>query len=407
MRLNARAFVLATGTLCGLALSSVTVMLHLQGLAGEWTLLPKLLPGYSVSFAGALIGFLYGFAIASIVAGLFFWLYLVYQQELLTPLITGSISIAGLRKLLLGVDRDLDKASKLWGERARERQDHNMPVIAWTDSPQVQQLYIHPSISGVAEDNWLIWVAKNYFRQPVQRALSVGCGDGCLERHALQLNIAQCFDAFDASPEAVEIARKKAAEAGVANRVNYAVADLNRCHFEAQSYDAAFAAMALHHVKELEHVLKQVRLSLKLGSLFILNEFIGPDQFQWTETQVRLANELLQRIPERYRKSLRSGTLKTRVLQPRRDEMTAGDPTESIRSSEIVPLVSDMFEVVERVDYGGTIVNLVLEEIAGNFRWSSEDVAILQMLFDAEKRLLHDKVIPSDFTLIIARRPDQ
>lgn len=302
-------------------------------------------------------------------------------------------------------DPDSQKASRFWGERAQERQDQNMPVLAWTDSPLVNQLYIHPTISGVAEDNWLTWVAKKYFPQPVDRALSICCGDGCLERHALLIKVAHCFDALDASPQAIEIARTKAEEAGISHRVNYAVADLNHCELEPQSYQAGFSAMALHHIKELEHALEQIRRSLKPGSLFILNEFVGPDQFQWTATQVRLANEQLQRIPERYRKSLRTGALKNEVLQPTRAEMTAGDPTESIRSSEILPLVSQAFEIVQRVDYGGTIVNLVLEDIAGNFQWASEDISILQMLFDAERQLLREGVVPSDFTLVIARRP--
>ena len=161
--------------------------------------------------------------------------------------------------------------------------------------------------------------------------------------------------------------------------------------------------MALHHIKELEHAVEQIRGSLKPGSLFILNEFVGPDQFQWSATQVKLANELLQRIPERYRWNLQTGKLKDKVLQPTRAEMTAGDPTESIRSSEILPLVSQMFQIIERVDYGGTLVNLVLQDIAGNFKGNSEDVAILQTLFDAEKQMLHRGDIASDFTLVIAR----
>lgn len=309
----------------------------------------------------------------------------------------------GLGRTNSGGDKDLQRASELWGERARQKQDDAMPVVAWTDSSLVQQLYIHPTISGKPDDNWLIWVAKKYFPQSVQWALSIGCGDGCLERHALQLDIAQYFDAIDASSEAIDIARRKASKLGYADRVNYVVADLGRHRFEPHKYDVAFAAMALHHIKELEHVLTQIQQSLKPGALFILNEYVGPDQFQWTETQLELANELLLRIPEGYRRSLTSGQLKTRVIRQTREQMNWRDPTEAIRSSEIVLLVSQMFDLVERVYYGGTLVNLVLEEIAGNFRPVAEDLALLKMLFEAEKRLLREGVIPSDFALIITR----
>jgi ubiquinone/menaquinone biosynthesis C-methylase UbiE len=405
MNLNAKALALSLGTLCGVGASGLTVVLALGGLRNEFAFLPQLLPGYSVSLPGAAVGFFYGFGIGFGGAGFFYWLFRAYQRLLVVRLPYRFSLATGLAKAHSTGDPDAQKASQLWGERAEERQDQNMPILAWTDSPLVNQLYIHPTISGVAEDNWLTWVAKKYFPQPVDRALSICCGDGCLERHALQLNIAQYFDAFDASPGAIEIARREAKETGIAHRVRYVVADLNHCHLEPQSYEAAFSAMALHHIRELEHALEQILRSLKPGSLFILNEFVGPDQFQWTPTQVRLANEQLHRIPERYRKSLRTGALKNEVLQPTRAEMTAGDPTESIRSSEILSLVSQAFEIVQRVDYGGTIVNLVLEDIAGNFQWASEDISILQMLFDAEKQLLREGLVPNDFTLIIARRP--
>lgn len=402
MNLNAKALTLSLATLCGVGVCGLTVVPALSGVGNEFRFLSQIPPGCSVSLPGALAGFFYGFGIGFACGGFIYWLFRAYQQLLVLRL---RVLFGQRPEEHASSDRDLQKASQLWGDRAQEKQEKNMPTLAWTDSPLVNQLYIHPTISGVAEDNWLTWAARKYFPQPVQRALSICCGDGCLERHALTINIAQYFDAFDASPGAIQIARKKAEETGIAPRVRYVVADLNHCHLEPQCYEAAFSAMALHHIKELEHALEQIRRSLKPGSLFILNEFVGPNQFQWTATQVRLANELLQRIPERYRKSLRTGALKNQVLQPTRAQMTAGDPTESIRSSEILPLVSQVFEIVERVDYGGTILNLVLEEIAGNFQWTSEDIAILQMLFDAERQLLRDKVIPSDFTLIIARRP--
>jgi ubiquinone/menaquinone biosynthesis C-methylase UbiE len=304
-------------------------------------------------------------------------------------------------------DPEIQRAGQLWGERAQARQSEDAPILAWTDSPLVNQLYIHPTISGVGEDNWVSWVILKYFTRPVRRALSICCGDGPLERYALRHKvIARRFDAFDASAGAIEIAGRKAEEAGVARRVQYAVADLNHCRLKRRRYEAAFAVMGLHHIQELEHVLEQIYRSLKPGSLFILNEFVGPDQFQWTPLQVQLANEQLQRIPERYRKSLVTGAIRNEVVRQTREEMTAGDPTESIRSSEILPLVSRMFEIVERVDYGGTIVNLVLEQIAGNFQGTPEDVSILQALFDAERQLLRDGAIPSDFTLVIARRRD-
>lgn len=300
-----------------------------------------------------------------------------------------------------------DYAFTEWGDRAWERQRPTRSIVAWTDSPVVSRYYINPAIAGSAERNWLDWARDKYFRAPAERAASIGSGDGHIERYGLAFGLARQFEGFDASAGAVELARRLAREHHVDDRVEYTVADLNAHRFETGRYDAAFASMAVHHIRELEHFLGQVRRALKPGALFIINEYVGPAQFQWTDLQLQLADRLLQQIPERYRRSLQSGHIKVRNNRQAIDHMNVVDPTEAVRSSDIVPLMRTHFDVVERVDYGGTLVNLVLEEIAGNFGETAEDVAVLQTLFDAERDYLKRGVISSDFAVLVARVPGQ
>jgi hypothetical protein len=84
--------------------------------------------------------------------------------------------------------------------------------------------------------------------------------------------------------------------------------------------------------------------------------------------------------------------------------MNAVDPTEAVRSADIVPLLRTHFDLVERVDYGGTLLNLVLEEITGNFAGTPEDLAVLEPLFEAERDCLRRGVLPSDFAVLVARK---
>jgi SAM-dependent methyltransferase len=295
------------------------------------------------------------------------------------------------------------RAFATWGERAKERQAAGRAILAWTDSLIVSRRYIHPAISGLPESNWLDWAARRFFRRPAELALSIGSGDGGLERHGLSAGLARRFEAFDASPGAVELARQLAGQHGVADRAAYFVADLNDYEFEPTKYDAAFASMAVHHIRELQHFFSQVQRALKPGGLFIVNEFVGPNQFQWTDRQMELANDLLNRIPERYRRSLVSGHVKSRVTRQTIANMNAVDPTEAVRSADIIPLMQTYFDLLEQVDYGGTLLNLVLEEIAGNFDDTDEDLAVLTPLFDAERRYIETRVLPSDFTVLVAR----
>ncbi len=65
-RLNARAWGIAFALLCGIGLLAATWLLVLQGgavVGPHLALLGNFFPGYSVSFTGGLIGFVYAFVI--------------------------------------------------------------------------------------------------------------------------------------------------------------------------------------------------------------------------------------------------------------------------------------------------------------------------------------------------------
>lgn len=291
--------------------------------------------------------------------------------------------------------------STLWEKRAAELINNEKPT-AWTDSPLVQQMYIHPLISGRADVAWLQTVSEKYFFAPVDKALSLGCGGGGLERHGAVLNIAKKFIAYDVSEGAIKLARDIAKGYGL-NQITYKAADLNTMIHLENSYDVVFASQSLHHIESLEHYLEQVRRTLKPNGLFIVNEFVGPNQFQWTETQMHYAQILLETIPEYYRQIIQGHGLKSQITRPTIEFMNEIDPTEAIRSAEIIPEISKRFEVVEKTDFGGTLLQLVLGDIVGNFSDTPENRKILQAIFDEETRLLKSGELESDFTLMVMR----
>ncbi|MEX0964044.1 MAG: class I SAM-dependent methyltransferase [Pseudohongiellaceae bacterium] len=300
-------------------------------------------------------------------------------------------------------DAGLETAGKHWGERARQQVELNRPN-SWAECPVVNQEYICPLISGQANVGWLEYVARKYYATPVQRALSLGCGGGGLERHGLQLRMTEHFDAYDVSDDAIQLCKEEAEKSGQLSSVDYAVANLNKLEFEPQSYDAAFASQSVHHIENLEHYMQQVHRSLKTGSYFIINEFVGPNQFQWTDVQLQHCQRLLEEIPESLRQMIREPGLKSSIERPTIEFMNGYDPTEAIRSADIIPELQKRFELVERRDFGGTLLHLVLDNIAGNLSDSEEGKVILRRLFAEEQRLIKSGEIGSDFTLLVARK---
>src|SRR3990172_679496 len=232
--------------------------------------------------------------------------------------------------------------------------DRYTAEVNWLRSPLVVRLYINPQITGRADQGWLAWLREKYFPQPAERGLSLGCGRGALERRAVELNLCRTLEACDLSPDAIAAAPADAARlsragtrgASLADRLRFFVADLNVLELAPASYDLILCPMSLHHVRELERLFAQARAALKPGGLLVLNEYIGPAQFQWPEKQLRYANELLQRLPERYRRNLDPSWWR-RLLEPYREDVrrrprwrvAAEDPAEAVRSAEIVPLL--------------------------------------------------------------------
>lgn len=49
--------------------------------------------------------------------------------------------------------------------------------------------------------------------------------------------------------------------------------------------------------------------------------------------------------------------------------MIANDPSEAVRSADLLPMMEGRFEILERKNLGGTILMHLLYDIVQNFRW--------------------------------------
>ena len=296
------------------------------------------------------------------------------------------------------------RVREVWGAQAGKWSGRG---LHWLEHPAVQARI--RSLTGGADgrDRFQYFIHK-YFSEGarVERVLTLGCGGGEFERGLAQYQFACEHDAFDIAEGAIHKAVEAAREAGL-RHIRYEVADLNHLALERNRYDVVFGLSAIHHISALESLFDQVRGSLKRGGFLLLDEFIGPSQFQWPDTQLDVANQVLARIPERFRRRLDPPRrIKTTVSRPTIESMNAGDPSEAIRAADIVPLLKDYFDVIEFRGYGGSLLHLVLEGIAGNFL-PGDPLATewIERLSAIEDQLILDGRLGHDFAVIIARKP--
>src|SRR5262245_40848077 len=246
-----------------------------------------------------------------------------------------------IRKSLvrLGFSRkNLERVKHVWGAG---RVWGGIEIQHWLQHPLVQER-INFKIAGSPGMNRFEYFLSRYLKDkmPVERALTLGCGVGELERGLCHYNFAKSHEGVDLSDEAIRIASEQAQAAGLAH-IQYRSADLNAIRLEANRFDVVFGISSVHHTERLEHLFAEVHQALKPGGYFFMDEFIGPDRFQWTDAQIRAINEQLNLLPKSLRRLISDRRkFKNKVIRRRPEEIIASDPSEAVRSSEIVPLLS-------------------------------------------------------------------
>ena len=276
----------------------------------------------------------------------------------------------------------------------------------WLANPLVAQRHQQLATRG-QNTHWVNHCVERHLgpARPVERILTVGCGDGDLERHLALLDAAVRIEGIDIAPRRVEIATRRAAEAGLGDRLHYRVADAEALELEEEAYDAIFFDSSLHHLENLEQALESCSRGLKRdGSLFV-NENVGPHRFDLTPGERRVIEATFSLIPARYRRShaeFDRGKVRQRVAFPDPAEVARVDPSESIRSSDIPRVLEERFELIEVNSAGGTILQFLLDGIAGNFVADDPaSVEILEMIFAIEERMLSSGHLRPHFLLAV------
>jgi SAM-dependent methyltransferase len=282
------------------------------------------------------------------------------------------------------------------------------PEVYWLAVPAVQKRFCQLGCRKTDYPAWVEYCIGTFLQSdgPVSNMLSIGCGSGSLERDLFRLNAFHHCDAIDIAPAAVETAIREAVSMG-ARSIDYRVEDVEKTDLPAGRYDAVWFNGSLHHIRELELVCERVRRSLKPNGWLFFNEYVGANHFAFGPQQVEAITHAFGLIPERYRVSFvhgSAGQVQHRVPLPDPIEVVRTDPSEAVRSQDILELVGDYFDIQTINPCGGSLLQFLLHGIAGNFRQEdAHAMRILQMLFDIEDGLIESGVLKSDFIVVAAR----
>jgi ubiquinone/menaquinone biosynthesis C-methylase UbiE len=281
-------------------------------------------------------------------------------------------------------------AAKYWDDHSDQ---DTRSIVCW-EFPEVVKRFDNRRVTGSEDLPALYWFYRKY--GPFKEAASIGCGTGIVERCLVE---SEHFNGqivgLDISPRSLEQARANCA--GYKN-VRFEVADLNIHVWPASVYDVVFAHGALHHIEKLDWVLGQIARSLKPNGFLYVNDYVGPQRFQWSDLQLRLANELLANVPAQW------------VNNPRVErcdplQLARRDPSEACQSHVIEDTIRAHFRTIERRPRGGGLLapifggSCLRESILEN----TEGAACIRKLCEVEASLFDQGIIPTNHVVIVAK----
>lgn len=297
-------------------------------------------------------------------------------------------------------ESESSRVSEHWSEQfIKNRTDLSCWVNNKIIASQIQQ-----RISGSETDEyWLTWLLTRYFHpeRVFERSLSICCGDGGHEIQLSQSGKVKFVQGIDLSEGALQQARARFVQAGVPETsYRFEVGDCNELHVES-GFDLILASAALHHVKNLEGLLTKLKLALLPEGYLVLLEYVGPNRFQWTDRQCELINGMLSQLDPHFL----AGNARTRLTAPPVSEMIRIDPSEAIRSRDILPLIREHFEVEYESNFNGTIAHMLFPLLNSELsnQGNRDFDSIVRMILYFEEQLIRFGALESDFVFMICR----
>jgi ubiquinone/menaquinone biosynthesis C-methylase UbiE len=276
--------------------------------------------------------------------------------------------------------------------------------VHWWNVPAVHERW-NRLITGDPSIPYQTYVYGRYLAsQHSITGLSLGCGIGLKEEQWVRSCPNLHLTGTDISEQRIAQAASNAASQGLQEQLQFRTADIHTEEHPDASLDLIIADGSLHHFHSLHHILPKLSRWLKKDGLFIVNDYVGPARFQWSDRQLDTVNAALKMIPDTLRTEL-DGSIKKKVYRPGRLSMIISDPSEAVESDRIDAALHRYFRIKERTPYGGMLLQNVLKGIAHHFVESKGPAAeVLLRLFQEEDRIIASGELTSDFCFYVCTK---
>jgi SAM-dependent methyltransferase len=254
----------------------------------------------------------------------------------------------------------------------------------WNDLPAVQN-YINKCATDNPDTTWIEDILTRFTeRIPFEKVLIVGCGNGWVERQLYDLGIGKKFDAFDISPEHIDLAKKLAD----GRKINYFLDDMNNLeNIPSNDYDVIFNVGVLHHVFRLSKTIWILHKSMKKDGLMFNFEYIGSPQNQYSDEHLKILERVNEEIGSRFSSII--------PLRPKKSNFETGDPTEAVNADLVRPTLSRFFDTVHERNINGGVAYQILWNNIEEFKKTDEAAKnAVKLLITKDQELTENGKVP-------------
>lgn len=303
-------------------------------------------------------------------------------------------------------------ATSIWnrryddGDAACAREPDGTDVIDYTQHDFLNRYLVSKPLTGIpTRESFDFLMGSLFGLVQAKSVLAVGSGLAFAEQALITSGAVDKIDAYELSEIAVASARQRLAEAGLDRRLVMHAGDVLKAGLEEGTYDAVFVSAAIHHFFNIEEMMDFFHRVLKPGGILVYNEYVGPDHHIYHDKVMSYADKINACLDEKFRFDVLRNEIRQSVPRATLEWMHKMDPSEGVHSSMILPLTYQKFEVVQRFDYGGTLMRPFWVGVLPNFDFSDyKDQTIARLIGLVEELLLDSGEIPTYHTIVAARK---
>lgn len=269
-------------------------------------------------------------------------------------------------------EENIEKLEPEIPENAVENQSAKR-VVSWWDSPPLISNF-EEMITGDPGIHFYDFLRKQQMIKSLGKGLSICKRLKGIENNFILFNICRSFDTIDITVSFTDITKK--------------ISDIRE-----QYYDLFLCIDVLSDIENLEAFLSKIHHILKGHGFIIALEYIGPQNFQWSDKEIEIADMI-------YRAMLHGTDID---IQKNSLQISTGKT--AINSLYIIPLIKKYFDIITIRYLGGPLHDLLFDKIVDRLNpKDGKDLALIKSILQFQEVQIEKGIFKHTYALIIAQK---